>query len=60
MKNLPFVIWMVGAPIGEAFSSYVNEYLLKNTYSDAVQGIAAVIGVGLYIFVAPLLYEKKI
>lgn len=58
MKNLPFVIWMVGAPIGEAFSQYVNEYLCGHTYSDIVTGLAAITVAVIYFYVGYMLYEK--
>ena len=59
MKNIPFVIWMVGAPIGESVGQYVNEYLCKHTYSDMVTGLAALIGLVVYFFIGYKLYEKK-
>ncbi len=59
MKNLPFVIWMVGAPIGEAFGQYVDEYLCKHVYSGTVSGVGALIAVVFYCFIGYKLYEKK-
>ena len=59
MKNLPFAIWMVGAPMGEAVGQYVNEYLCKHTYSDAVIGLAALASLAFYCFIGYMLYEKK-
>lgn len=59
MRNLPFVIWMVGAPISSSIGQYVNEYLCKHTYSDAVHGIAALITLIVWALVGSILYEKK-
>jgi|GEM_PF-2098144 hypothetical protein len=59
MKNIAFVIWMVGAPMVEALDSYVNEYLLKNKYPDSAQEMGALVIIIIYIFVGTLLYEKK-
>jgi hypothetical protein len=59
MKNLPFVIWMVGAPAVETFGDYVHKYLLKKTYSIEVAGIAAIIFLAMYFFIGYKLYEKK-
>ncbi len=59
MKNLAFVIWMVGAPIGESLSIYVNEYLCGHKYSDNVTGISAILVMGFYIFVGIKLYERE-
>ncbi len=58
MKNIAFVIWMVGAPIGTVFGQYVNEYLCKNTYSDTITGLVAVACMVIYFFVGYKLYEK--
>ncbi|MFH0755634.1 MAG: hypothetical protein V1910_03180 [bacterium] len=59
MKNIAFVIWMIGAPIGKSLSQYVNEYLCKHIYSDIVIGLVAFIGLVVYIFIGYKLYEKK-
>ena len=59
MRNLAFVIWMVGMPIANAFDAYIFKYLLKYVYSDTVTGVAALISFAIYFWVGFLLYEKK-
>jgi len=57
MENLPFVIWMVGAPFGVAYNQYVNEYLCKNKYSSVVNWCGATISMALYCFIGFKLFK---
>ncbi len=59
MRNLPFVIWMVGAPMVRIFSSYVGEYLLEHTYTDGTWIVGTLFYLAMYVFIGTLLYEKK-
>ena len=59
MKNLSFVIWMIGYPFVLSYDDYVNQYLLGKTYSDNTMLISSLIMVAIWIFVGYLLYEKK-
>lgn len=59
MKNLPCVIWLVGAQFANSYSAYIHECLLKKTYSDDVQFIAASICLFLWAFIGIKLYQPK-
>ena len=59
MRNIAFVIWMVGFPISETFSAYVNEYLLQKVYSTNTNLITSILVMIIWIFIAVLLYERK-
>lgn len=59
MKNLSFTIWMIGYPIVWDIDLYVNEYLLKHTYSDNVQVSRTLICLFIWIFIGFKLYEKS-
>ena len=56
MKNLVFVIWMLGYSITYTFSQYVYEYLLKRTGYD--NPINAAVQLVIWIGIGVLLYEK--
>ena len=58
MKNLSFVLWMIGCPLVNTYSQYVSEYLLKNKYSKNVEGIASLTYLFIWFIVGVLLYEK--
>lgn len=58
MKNLPFVIWMLGFPLTITIDKFVCEYLIKKTYSDSSEAIALIIFLIIWIVVGKLLYEK--
>ena len=59
MKNLPFVIWMIGYLFVNHIGKYINEYLLKYTYSDTTILISSLISIVIWISIGYLLYEKK-
>ncbi len=59
MRNLPFVIWMIGFPISNSIGDYVHKYLLENTYSNNVELIAAIICLTIWIWIGICLYEKE-
>jgi len=58
MKNLPFVLWMIGFPLADNLNSYVNEYLLKKTWSNDVEFVAATICLAIWFFIGYKLYES--
>ena len=55
--NLPFVLWMVGMPIASSIDTYVNEFLLKKTYSNNVEVVSAIIGLVVWVWIGKLLYK---
>jgi hypothetical protein len=58
MKNLPFVIWLLGYSALDIIQHWINlEYNL--TYSDGAVLISWFIKFLIWIFVAGLLYEEK-
>ena len=58
MKNFPFVLWMIGFPLADNLNSYVNEYLLKKTWSNDVESVAATIYLAIWFFIGYKLYES--
>jgi len=58
MKNLSFVLWMLGYPIVIAIDGYLG-FLKGKTYSDHVNFWAALIVIIIWITVGKMLYEKR-
>jgi hypothetical protein len=58
MKNLAFVIWMLGYPLVDMASIFLHCYLLNKVYTDQIKCVAAVVFLVTWIGVACLLYEK--
>lgn len=58
MRNLVFVIWMLGWSISRDLSEYL-QFLRGKTYPETVEGIAAFTWLVAWIWVGVLLYEKK-
>ncbi len=58
MKNLAFVIWMIGWPLGLTFSRYL-EYLTNQKYSQGVQDTASFVTLVMWVLFGFLLYEKS-
>jgi hypothetical protein len=56
MKNLPFVLWMLGYP---AINTWSEHFPTGKTYSDGVEAVAAIIIVVIWVGVGKLLYEPK-
>lgn len=59
MRNLPFVIWMLGLPLIKCIDAFVFKYFLEKTYSDDVEVISAIIFLIIWIFIGILVYEKE-
>lgn len=59
MKNIPFVIWMLGFPFVQTINDFVYKYLLQETYPDSVEAATALVFLMIWIGVGSLLYEKK-
>lgn len=57
MKNLPCVLWLLGYPLTVTLGRYVNEYLLKKTYSNGVEALAEVITLIIWVLVGIRLYQ---
>lgn len=57
MKNLPFVIWMLGYPLVDLASCYVYEVILKRTYSPGVKLAGNLIQLVTWVIVGIFLYE---
>ena len=58
MKNLAFVIWMIGWPLSLTLSRYL-EYLMGKDYSQGVKDAASLTTLVLWILFGILLYEKS-
>ena len=58
MRNLAFVIWMIGWPAGYSFSEYLG-YLRGKSYSEGVEVLNALIFVIIWVAIGILLYENK-
>ena len=58
MKNLPFVLWMLGFPVLWSMSDYLA-FLQGKTYPDVVVGIGGAIMLAIWTFVGSKLYEKE-
>lgn len=50
---------MIGYPISCNYEIYVNEYLLKHTYSDSVDFIASGIAFLIWVVIGVLLYNRN-
>jgi len=59
MRNLPFVIWILGFPLVDTMCIFVNEYLLKKEYSESIEVVGALITVSVWICIGYLLFEKE-
>lgn len=57
MKNLVFVIWMLGYPIVCRIGQYID-YLCNRTYSDSALIFAEIIQGIIWIIIGILLYER--
>lgn len=55
MRNLPFVLWMVGWPL----SVTLGRYLVQVHLSDALNGMVAALNVVIWIAIAALVYERQ-
>jgi hypothetical protein len=58
MKNLVFVIWMLGFPLVLSIDAYVDLYLLQSTYTLTVSGIASAIRICIWFYIGYILFEK--
>ena len=58
MRNLVFVIWVLGWPVGGAVSEYLG-YLRGKRYSEGVEAFNAIICIIIWILIGFLLYEKR-
>lgn len=56
MRNLAFVIWMVGYPVSTAIVNYIT-YLRRGKFTDGVYATAALLEIFTWIYVGTLLYE---
>ena len=56
MKNLPFVVWMLGFPLFSSVSDYLT-FLQGKIYSDTVEAIMTLISLIIWGFVGYKLYE---
>jgi hypothetical protein len=56
VRNLAFVIWMLGWSLLSTISSYL-QYLTKKTYSEETELFAAIIMIIIWIWIGKLLYE---
>jgi hypothetical protein len=59
LRNIAFVIWMVGMSLGKTFSEYVDAYLLGRRYSDNVDLMADIVWLIIWFGVGIKLYEPK-
>lgn len=59
MRNIAFVVWMVGMPLVSALDEFIDQYLLGNRYPDSVTCISALIYLVIYFFIGYKLYEGK-
>ena len=59
LRNIAFVIWMVGMLVSETLSEYVNEYLLAQKYSDIVDFVASLVFLVIYLGIGMKLYEPR-
>ena len=58
IKHADFLIWMLIYPVVCSFGKFINEYLIKNTYSKEVNGFAAFFTLMIYFGVAVLLWKN--
>ena len=58
MKNLVFVIWMLGYPLVISIGDYLSSFSPKENYSQPVIILAALTVVIIWGYVGWLLYEK--
>lgn len=58
MKNLAFVIWMLGYPLVVSIGDYLSPFPVKN-YPEAVIFLSALTVMTTWGFVGWLLYEKE-
>ena len=58
MKNLSYVVWMLGWPLLCSIETFVSRYLLEKTFSSGVEGMAALFNIIVWFVVGKFLYEK--
>jgi len=58
MRNLPFVLWMIGYLLVVSVRDYLS-YLQGDRFSSTVEGIAALFILVIWVYVGTLLYEKR-
>jgi len=58
MKNLPFVIWVLGWPLVRSIELYIERYLLKEEDSKETKVIGAIIFIVVWIWIGSLLYQE--
>lgn len=64
MKNLIFILWMLGWPIGSELSSVLGAYARKldqkpyNEDRDSVDTLATIVEFCIWIIVGALLFER--
>jgi hypothetical protein len=59
IRNLAFVLWMLGAWLISILDLYVNEHLRGRSLPIEVGLVADIVSIIIYVYVACLLYEGK-
>lgn len=59
MKNLAFVLWMLGWPIVVNINEYLYYLTTNKVYSDETEFVSAIINLIIWIGIGVRLYEKK-
>lgn len=59
MRNLSFVIWLLGFPAVNSFGEFVEYGILQRDHPEGIQVAAELLNLVIWVFVAVHLFETK-